>query len=149
MAPLGRNPLGRSRRGIRRPRLIPIKGSGGVGRRLGGMNPPASCHGCAGCAGATCAPLPPAPRNARDERLDRLFLHPRWGFVGAFLVFAAVLFVVLQVSAWIDANTTARLAEAFAGWQPQSVEGVVGRAVLDGLIGLVGIVVPYMIPLVM
>jgi ferrous iron transport protein B len=42
-----------------------------------------------------------------------------------------------------------RLAAAFADWQPVSTGGVVGRAVLDGLIGLTGIVVPYMIPLVM
>jgi ferrous iron transport protein B len=41
-----------------------------------------------------------------------------------------------------------RLAEAFAGWQPQATGGVVGRAVVDGLLGLTGIVVPYMIPLV-
>ncbi len=33
-------------------------------------------------------------------------------------------------------------------WQPESTLGVIGRAVADGLIGLVGIVVPYMIPLV-
>jgi ferrous iron transport protein B len=32
---------------------------------------------------------------------------------------------------------------------PESTGGVVGRAVVDGLIGLTGIVVPYMIPLVM
>jgi ferrous iron transport protein B len=36
-----------------------------------------------------------------------------------------------------------------SGWQPASTSGVVGRAIVDGLIGLVGIVVPYMIPLVL
>lgn len=81
--------------------------------------------------------------------LDELFLHPQWGLIGSLAVFAAVLFVVFEFSGWIDSETTARLTEAFAGWQPQSTGGVVARAVLDGLIGLVGIVVPYMIPLVM
>ncbi len=81
--------------------------------------------------------------------LDELFLHPQWGLVGSLAVFAAVLFVVFEISGWIDAMTTARLTEAFAHWQPLSTSGVVARAVLDGLIGLVGIVVPYMIPLVM
>ncbi len=81
--------------------------------------------------------------------LDELFLHPQWGLIGSLAVFAAVLFVVFEISGWIDSMTTARLTEAFADWQPQSTGGVVGRAVLDGLIGLVGIVVPYMIPLVM
>lgn len=80
--------------------------------------------------------------------LDELFLHPQWGLIGSLAVFAAVLFVVFEISSWIDSMTTVPLAAVFAGWQPQAVEGVVGRAVLDGLIGLTGIVVPYMIPLV-
>ena len=81
--------------------------------------------------------------------LDELFLHPQWGLIGSLAVFAAVLFVVFEISGWIDSMTTARLTEALADWQPQSTAGVVARAVADGLIGLVGIVVPYMIPLVM
>lgn len=92
-----------------------------------------------------------SPAEVHDWRywLDELFLHPRWGLIGGLAVFAAVLFVVFEISGWIDSMTTVRLTEAFAGWQPQSTGGVVARAVLDGLIGLTGIVVPYMIPLVM
>lgn len=91
------------------------------------------------------------PHANRDWRywLDELFLHPQWGLIGSLLVFAAVLFVVFEVSAWLDSMTAARLVEAVADWRPQSTEGVVGRAVVDGLIGLIGIVVPYMIPLVL
>lgn len=81
--------------------------------------------------------------------LDELFLHPQWGLVGSLVVFAAVLFVVFEVSVWLDSLTAARLIEMAADWQPESTGGVVGRAVVDGLIGLVGIVVPYMIPLVL
>jgi ferrous iron transport protein B len=81
--------------------------------------------------------------------LDELLLSPSWGFVGSIAVFAAVLFVVFYVSGWIDSETSARLAAWAAAWQPESTAGVVGRAVVDGLIGLVGIVVPYMIPLVL
>jgi ferrous iron transport protein B len=81
--------------------------------------------------------------------LDELFLHPQWGLLGSLVVFAAVLFVVFEVSAWLDSLTAARLIEMAEAWQPTSTVGVVGRAVLDGLIGLVGIVVPYMLPLVL
>ena len=81
--------------------------------------------------------------------LDELFLHPQWGLIGSLAVFAAVLFVVFEVSGWLDQMTTARLTDALAGWQPESTSGVVARAVVDGLIGLTGIVVPYMIPLVL
>jgi ferrous iron transport protein B len=92
-----------------------------------------------------------APHEGRGWRywLDELFLSPRWGLVGSLAVFAAVLFVVFEVSAWLDSITAAQLIELTAGWQPQSTTGVIGRAVLDGLIGLVGIVLPYMIPLVL
>jgi Fe2+ transport system protein B len=99
-------------------------------------------------------PPPPAREAAWAERgwrlrLDELFLHPRWGLAGSIAVFAAVLWVVFSVSAWLDAMTTVRLVEAVAPWQPASTVGVVGRAIVDGLIGLTGIVIPYMIPLVL
>ncbi len=81
--------------------------------------------------------------------MDELFLHPRWGLVGSMAVFAAVLFVVFEISTWIDSMTSAKLVELTAAWQPTDTFGVVLRAVVDGLIGLVGIVVPYMIPLVL
>jgi ferrous iron transport protein B len=92
-----------------------------------------------------------APHAGRDWRywLDELLVHPQWGLIGSLAVFAAVLFVVFEASAWLDSMTSARLFDALAGWQPHSTGGVVGRAVVDGLIGLVGIVVPYMIPLVL
>lgn len=92
-----------------------------------------------------------SPSEARGWRywLDELFLNPRWGFIGSVAVFAAVLFVVFYVSGWIDSLTSARLVEMAADWKPDTTTGVIGRAVVDGLIGLVGIVVPYMIPLVL
>lgn len=92
-----------------------------------------------------------APHEGRGWRywLDELFLHPQWGLLGSLLVFAAVLFVVFEVSSWLDGLTAAQLIHWVAAWEPTSTTGVVGRAVADGLIGLVGIVVPYMIPLVL
>ncbi|MFA7387660.1 MAG: ferrous iron transporter B, partial [Thiohalobacteraceae bacterium] len=81
--------------------------------------------------------------------LDELFLHPHWGLLGSLTVFATVLFVVFEVSAWLDAMTAARLIDAVAAWQPEATGGVLARAVVDAMIGLVGILVPYMIPLVL
>lgn len=92
-----------------------------------------------------------APIEGRRWRywLDELFLHPQWGLLGSMAVFALVLFLVFEVSTWLDSVTAARLVELASSWQPDSTAGVVGRAVVDGLIGLIGIVVPYMIPLVL
>ncbi len=84
-----------------------------------------------------------------EDRLDAMFLHPQWGLLGSLGLFALVLFMVFEVSAGIDAVTSARLAEWVSQWQPVSTSGVVGRAVVDGLVGLLGIVVPYMLPLVL
>ncbi len=99
---------------------------------------------------AEVARRPGGVREREDWRywLDELFLSPRWGLVGSAVVFALALFVVFDLSARIDALTSARLAEWASAWQPQTLWGVVLRAVADGLIGLVAIVVPYMIPLV-
>ena len=92
-----------------------------------------------------------APHEGRGWRywLDELFLHPHWGLLGSLAVFATVLFVVFEVSAWLDSMTAARLIEVASAWQPQATGGVVMRAVVDGLVGLIGIVVPYMLPLVL
>jgi ferrous iron transport protein B len=81
--------------------------------------------------------------------LDELFLHPRWGFIGTLAVFALVLFFVFEVSGWLDSLTVARLIAWLEPWRPTDLAGVIMRAVADGLIGLLGIVIPYMIPLVL
>jgi len=81
--------------------------------------------------------------------LDELFLHPQWGLLGSLAVFAMVLFMVFEVSAWLDSITAAKLIDWIEPWQPTSTFGVIGRAVADGLIGLIGIVIPYMLPLVL
>lgn len=80
---------------------------------------------------------------------DELFLHPRWGFAGTLAIFALVLFFVFEVSGWLDSLTIARLVAWAEPWQPTDLAGVVMRAILDGGIGLLGIVIPYMIPLVL
>jgi ferrous iron transport protein B len=100
---------------------------------------------------AEAATRPDRDGEGKDLRywLDEMFLSPRWSLAGSAAVFAAVLFIVFDVSAWLDSVTAVRLTDWAANWQPQSTGGVIGRAVADGLIGLVGIVVPYMIPLVL
>jgi len=94
---------------------------------------------------------PGAPEEAERWRrwADELFLHPRWGLIGSLAVFALVLFMVFEVSAVLDGLTSARLAAWVGQWQPESAAGVIGRAVAEALVGLVGIVVPYMLPLVL
>jgi ferrous iron transport protein B len=112
------------------------------------MNPSSLKQGCDGCDKCSGWAPPGRPLPGDHAWLDRLFLHPRWGFAGSLLVFAVVLLVVFEVSAWIDSVTTAPLAQWASLWTPASTPEVVMKAVVDGLIGLAGIVVPYMVPLV-
>lgn len=84
-----------------------------------------------------------------EDRLDAIFLHPKWGLIGSLGLFALVLYVVFEVSTAIDALTAARLADLASQWQPTSTAGIIGHAVIDALVGLIGIVVPYMLPLVL
>jgi ferrous iron transport protein B len=80
--------------------------------------------------------------------LDELFLHPRWGLIGSLAVFAAGAVHGLRGQRLLDGLTSGATGRGSAV-APDSTGGVVGRAVVDGLIGLVGIVVPYMLPLVL
>lgn len=90
------------------------------------------------------------PRDEAWRRgLDALFLHPRWGLLGSLAVFAVVLYMVFEVSGVLDAMTSARLVDWLQGWKPDTTPGIVGKAVADAMAGLVGIVVPYMLPLVL
>jgi len=89
------------------------------------------------------------PRISWEDRMDMIFLHPHWGLIGSLAVFAAVLFMVFEVSTGLDAISSAKLATMISTWQPDTATGVIARAVSDGLIGLIGIVVPYMLPLVL
>ena len=106
-------------------------------------------HQAASVAEAIChSSDQPAWRDWRWQ-LDRLFLHPQWGLLGSLLVFAGVLFVVFEISSWLDSVTAAKLIVMVEPWQPETTSGIIGRAIVDGLIGLVGIVIPYMLPLVL
>lgn len=84
-----------------------------------------------------------------EDRWDSFFLDPYWGLLGSLSVLLGVLFMVFEVSSSLDAITAGKLNEFISIWQPSGMFEVISRAVLDGLIGLVGIVVPYMIPLVL
>ena len=94
-------------------------------------------------------PGPVQPERGWRFWLDEFLLHPQWGLLASLVLFAGVLFMVFEVSGWIDTQTTQRLIEATSSWQPQSTIGVVERAIVDGFIGLIGIVVPYMLPLLL
>jgi ferrous iron transport protein B len=134
-----------------RPEIAPLRAEL---KQMPGLPLPDELHADRHHLAAILAETATRPAGVRERRnwrywLDELFLSPRLGLVGSVAVFAAVLYIVFDVSVQLDALTSARLVEWVSAWQPVGVMEVVGRAVADGLIGLVGIVVPYMVPLVL
>lgn len=133
------------------PSLLALRAASGVGlpRPLAEEIHADRHHRAATIFEAAQRPGPLEPGRGWRFWLDAFMLHRQWGLLASLAVFAGVLFVVFEVSGWIDSQTTQRLIEAASSWQPQSTTGVVARAVVDGFIGLIGIVVPYMLPLLL
>ena len=90
------------------------------------------------------------PYTRQDWRYwaDEFLLHPKWGLLGSLMVFAVILFAVFEISSWIDALTIAPLIKLLSQWQAVSLVAVLTKAIVEGLVGLLGIVLPYMLPLV-
>lgn len=133
------------------PSLLALRATSGLGlpRPLAEEIHADRHHRAATIFEAALRPGPLEPGRGWRFWLDAFMLHRQWGLLASLAVFAGVLFVVFEVSGWIDSQTTQRLIEAASSWQPQSTAGVVARAVVDGFIGLIGIVVPYMLPLLL
>lgn len=133
------------------PSLLALRAASGLGlpRPLAEEIHADRHHRAATIFEAAQRPGPPEPGRGWRYWLDAFMLHRQWGLLASLAVFAGVLFVVFEVSGWIDSQTTQRLIEAASDWKPQSTTGVVARAVVDGFIGLIGIVVPYMLPLLL
>ncbi len=74
----------------------------------GDQRPPVSAHDADAPPRAVCPP-DLIIQVVDATRLDELFLHPQWGLIGSLAVFAAVLFVVFEVSAWLDSVSVALL----------------------------------------
>ncbi|OIQ00029.1 MAG: hypothetical protein AUK35_05170 [Zetaproteobacteria bacterium CG2_30_46_52] len=81
--------------------------------------------------------------------LDKIMLHPQWGIVSSLSVFALILFVVFKLSSGLDAITSAPLIDLLNQWYAVELTSVIFKAVAEGLVSLIGIVMPYMLPLVL
>lgn len=86
----------------------------------------------------------PAQQLGVDDALDRIFMHPLWGFV----VLAATLFLMFQAvfswaelpMGWIEA-AVAFIGETLVTWMP---EGVLRSLLVDGVVAGVGSVVIFL-----
>ncbi|MBF0281864.1 MAG: ferrous iron transporter B [Zetaproteobacteria bacterium] len=84
-----------------------------------------------------------------SDLFDGILLHPQWGVLTSLSVFAAILYVVFEFSGILDAVSSAPLAGLLEAWNFPGLDGLIYKSVLEGMVGLVGIVIPYMLPLIL
>ena len=85
------------------------------------------------------------------EKVDRLLLHPFFGYLMLLLIFASFFALVFWVGSVIENLTVApleSLTQKLVGLFPSPFTKEIISSLMDGITGGVGIVLPYMIPLI-
>ncbi len=91
-------------------------------------------------------------RRSKRERLDNVLMHPFWGLVFAAAALAGLFLVAFLVgnlvAGWVQAPFDA-LAQALLPDPGRNVWTHLGKGLLDGVAGGLGIVLPYLLPLLL
>ena len=87
-----------------------------------------------------------------SSRVDRVVMHPWLGLFAALLVFGFFFWAIFYLGKWMEGITVEPLESLFSGIL-SPLEGTALGAVLagiaDGLVGTIGIVLPYFVPLIL
>lgn len=81
------------------------------------------------------------------ERIDDIVMHPFWGYLILLLIFAGLLYLTFFVGSFLGDQVTSpfeRLIETVKG---RGIFSTFVVGMLDGIAGGVGIVLPYLLPL--
>ncbi len=98
------------------------------------------------------ATVRPRRHPSRRERLDDWLMHPVLGLVLALLVFAGLFGVSFHFGNWLSAVVAGpfdRLLEAVAPGEGAGLWAFLAQGFLQGVSGGVGIVLPYLLPLLL
>ncbi len=88
------------------------------------------------------------PSVSLRERLDRYLLHPVYGYIILALTFMAMLWIAFFVGDLLSGLIVGPLEDLGGAYlQGEGAAYIVLRGIYEGFIGGVGIVIPYMIPL--
>ena len=86
-----------------------------------------------------------------SSRVDRVIMHPWWGLLVALLVFGFFFSAIFYLGKWIEGLTVgpmealfSRLVAPLAG----TILGAMAGGFLEGVLGAVGIVLPFFLPLI-
>lgn len=90
-------------------------------------------------------------RPSLSSRVDRFVLHPLWGSLTALLVFGFFFWAIFYLGRLIEGLTLAPLEALFSNIVAPiqgKLLGAIASAALDAILGTLGIVFPYFIPLI-
>jgi len=90
------------------------------------------------------------PRRDWREQVDRLVMHPVWGYAMLVLVFLGIFQLIFNVGKFAE-NPILNVFNALIAWlsrymNPQSVLFAASKGALLGTAGAVAIVLPYLLP---
>jgi small GTP-binding protein len=90
------------------------------------------------------------PRRDWRERVDRLVMHPVWGYAVLVLVFLGIFQLIFTVGKFAE-DRILGMFSGLIGWMsryidPQSVLFAAAKGALLGMAGAVAIVLPYLLP---
>ncbi|MGB9590602.1 MAG: ferrous iron transport protein B, partial [Candidatus Hydrothermia bacterium] len=91
-------------------------------------------------------------RPSVSSRIDRVVMHPWWGLLTAILIFGFLFWIIFYLGRWIEGILVDPL-EAFFSLLSAPLAGTLIGAMasgfLEGVVGAVGIVLPFFVPLIL
>ncbi len=86
-----------------------------------------------------------------SSRVDNIVMHPVVGSLIGLIIFGFFFWAVFKLGSWIEEITVAPLESLFASWVSPLGHGLLAAVVsglFDGILGGIGIVLPFFIPLI-
>jgi len=86
-----------------------------------------------------------------SSRVDRILMHPWWGSLLAIAIFGFFFWVIFYLGRWLEGLAVHPLESLFSSWTAPLVgtlPGAVFGGFLEGILGGVGIVLPFFVPLI-
>lgn len=90
-------------------------------------------------------------RPSVSSRVDRVIMHPWWGLLVLLLIFGFFFWAIFYLGKWIEGLTVGPLEALFSRLVAPlegTIVGAMAGGLTEGVLGAVGIALPYFLPLI-